>query len=61
MEILGFRLLEEFFYKVLKQANAEHERYFSTEDLLNFQVLWDHLRRHRPLCIEWLRDANGNC
>lgn len=61
MEILGFHLLEEFFYKVLKQANAEHERCFSTEDLLHFQVLWDHLRRHRPLCIEGMRDANGNC
>lgn len=60
MEIFGFHILEVFFYKRLKQANAEPERCLST-DLLNFQVLWDHLRRHRPLCIEWMKDANGNC
>lgn len=61
MEILGLHLLEESFHKMLKQANAECERYFSTEDLLNFQVLWDHFRKHRPLCIEWMKDASGNC
>lgn len=60
METLGFHLLEEFFYKMLN-AKMQRVRYFSTEDFLDFQVLWDHLGRDRPLCIEWMKDANGIC